>query len=54
MSCLRSTKSETMLKAQMDTTVWEEETRFENPHIHYVDLSKKLYELKEELLNQKH
>lgn len=42
------------VKAQMDTTVWEEETRFENPHIHYVDLSKKLYELKEELLNQKH
>lgn len=38
---------------QLKYTVWEEEQRFENPHVHYVDLSKKLYDLKEDLLNKK-
>ena len=28
---------------QLDHQIWEEEQRFTNPHIHYVDLSKKLY-----------
>ena len=35
---------------QLTTTVWPEEQRFENPHTHYVDLSMKLYEIKQELL----
>lgn len=35
---------------QLDKLVWEEEQRYENPHIHYVDLSKKLYEVKESML----
>ncbi len=35
---------------QLDKQVWEEEQRYENPHIHYVDLSKKLYEVKESML----
>lgn len=34
---------------QVDT-IWEEVQRFENPHKYYVDLSKSLWELKEELL----
>ena len=37
---------------QLDYQIWEEEQRFTNPHIHYVDLSKKLYEVKEEMLSQ--
>ena len=38
------------VKDQLSTTVWVEEQRFENPHIHYVDLSMKLYNTKQELL----
>lgn len=40
------------VKHQMETTVWPEEQRFENPHIHYVDLSMKLYETKQMLLEK--
>lgn len=40
------------VQEQLNHTVWPEEQRYENPHIHYVDLSEKLYHLKEELLNQ--
>ncbi len=39
------------VKDQLEHTVYEEEQRFHNPHRHYVDLSKKLYEKKEEMLN---
>ncbi len=39
---------------QLNHTVWIEEQRMENPHIHYVDLSKKLYTLKEKLLESEH
>ena len=38
------------VKTQLETTVWPEEQRFENPHIHYVDLSLKLYQTKQDLL----
>lgn len=40
------------VKTQLDTTVWPEEQRFENPHTHYVDLSMKLYEAKQALLEK--
>ena len=33
-------------------TLWDETRRFENPHKVYVDLSKKLYDLKMELLGR--
>ena len=33
-------------------TLWDEVTRFENPHTYYVDLSKKLWNLREKLLNK--
>ena len=32
--------------------LWEEVKRFENPHAYYVDMSKKLWEIKFKLLNQ--
>jgi nicotinate phosphoribosyltransferase len=35
---------------QLDNQIWQEEQRFENPHLHYVDLSKKLYETRKNLL----
>ena len=31
-------------------TLWEEVKRFENPHRYYVDLSKKLWDIKHNLL----
>jgi nicotinate phosphoribosyltransferase len=36
-------------KEQIDT-LWDEVKRFENPHVYYVDLSKKLWETKQKLL----
>jgi nicotinate phosphoribosyltransferase len=35
---------------QLDNQIWQEEQRFENPHLHYVDLSKELYETRKSLL----
>ncbi len=35
---------------QLKNQVWEEEQRYENPHTHYVDLSEKLYQIKENML----
>ncbi len=39
-------------QAHVDT-LWEEVTRFENPHSYYVDLSQKLWEEKNRLLSEK-
>ena len=36
-------------REQVDT-LWEEVKRFENPHRYYVDLSKKLWDIKHDLL----
>lgn len=33
-------------------TIWDEVKRFENPHEYYVDLSQKLYDVKQEMLRQ--
>ena len=33
-------------------TLWDEVKRFENPHEYYVDLSKPLWDIKQELLNK--
>ena len=33
-------------------TLWDETLRFENPQTYYVDLSQKLLDMKEDLLNQ--
>lgn len=40
------------VKAQLETEIWEEEQRFENPHLHYVDMSPALYELKMSMLHE--
>ena len=36
-------------KAQLDT-LWDESLRFEYPHRYYVDLSPKLWQMKQDLL----
>ena len=33
-------------------TLWDEVKRFENPHTYYVDLSQKLWDIKQTLLRQ--
>jgi len=33
-------------------TLWDEVKRFENPHTYYVDLSKKLWDIKNALLEK--
>ena len=38
-------------QSQVDS-LWDEVTRFENPHTYYVDLSEELWELRHTLLNQ--
>ncbi len=38
------------VKRQLETEIWAEEQRFENPHRHYLDMSPKYYELKMNLL----
>ncbi len=40
------------VKKQLDNEIWEEEQRFENPHIHYLDMTPKYYELKMNLLEK--
>jgi nicotinate phosphoribosyltransferase len=39
------------VKEQLEHTVYEEEQRLYNPHEHYVDLSRKLYQVKEQMLD---
>lgn len=36
---------------QVDT-LWDEVKRFENPHTYYVDLSQRLWDIKQELLHK--
>ena len=40
------------VKYRLENEVWEEEKRFENPHLHYLDMSPALYKLKVDLLNE--
>lgn len=37
---------------QLSNEIWEEEQRFENPHIHYLDMSPDYYEMKMDLLKE--
>ena len=39
---------------QLKNQVWEEEQRYENPHVHYVDLSKELYRVKAGMLEKEY
>ena len=38
-------------KKQMKEEMWLEEQRFENPHVHYLDMTPDYYEMKMQLLN---
>ena len=38
-------------RAEQVASLWDEVTRFENPHTYYVDLSEQLWDLRHELLN---
>ena len=38
--------------AQQVDTLWDEVKRFENPHNYYVDLSQKLWDIKQDLLRK--
>ena len=39
--------------AEQVDTLWDEVKRFDNPHTYYVDLSQKLWDIKNDLLNNK-
>ena len=45
------TEIQAYCKEQVDT-LWDTVKRFENPHTYYVDLSQKLFDIKQELLRQ--
>ncbi len=38
------------VSAQLENEIWQEEQRFDNPHIHYLDMSPAYYRMKMELL----
>lgn len=38
------------VRRQLETEVWPEEQRFENPHSHYLDMSPEYYKMKMKLL----
>lgn len=38
------------VRKQLEEEIWEEEQRFENPHIHYLDMTPAYYNMKNELL----
>lgn len=39
------------VKRQLSEEIWEEEQRFEYPHLHYLDMTPEYYEMKMQLLN---
>ena len=53
--CVYKTPSTAEIREYCDNqldTLWDELKRFENPHKYYVDLSQKLWEIKNKLLRQ--
>lgn len=40
------------VKQQLEYEIWQEEQRYENPHIHFLDMSPAYYEMKMDLLRQ--
>ena len=47
-------ESRAYVHQQLHQQVWEEEQRIQNPHVHYVDMSPRLYELKMNMLRSSH
>lgn len=42
----------TYVQRQLETEIWPEEQRFENPHHHFLDMSPAYYEMKMNLLKE--
>ncbi len=40
------------VKEQLEHEIWSSEQRFENPHVHYLDMSREYYDLKLQLLEE--
>ncbi len=38
---------------QLETEIWQEEQRFENPHVHYLDMTCAYYALKQRMIEEK-
>ncbi|MBQ6825413.1 MAG: nicotinate phosphoribosyltransferase [Clostridia bacterium] len=49
--CPKVSEIASYCKKQVDS-LWDEVTRFENPHTYYIDLSEKLWNLRHDLLNK--
>lgn len=47
-------ESRAYVQQQLHEQVWEEEQRIQNPHVHYIDMSPKMYELKMNMLHAEH
>ncbi len=45
-----TTEIAAFVKKQLSNEIWDEEQRFENPHIHYMDMSPSYYEVKMNML----
>ncbi|MBQ7934507.1 MAG: nicotinate phosphoribosyltransferase, partial [Lachnospiraceae bacterium] len=40
------------VKKQLREEIWEEEQRFENPHVHYMDMTPDFYDMKMSMLHE--
>ncbi len=38
------------VRRQLESEIWQEEQRFENPHLHHLDMSPAYYQMKMDLL----
>ena len=47
---LTTTQISDYVKSQLSEEIWPEEQRFENPHLHYIDMSPAYYKMKLSLL----
>ena len=41
------------VRRQLDQEIWEEEQRFRNPHVHYIDMTEDYYNMKMSMLEEK-
>ena len=42
------------VRRQLDQEIWDEEQRFENPHLHYIDMTSEYYNMKMAMLEGMH
>ena len=42
------------VRRQLEQEIWDEEQRFENPHMHYIDMTAEYYNMKMAMLEDKH